>query len=132
MKIPSWWPHNEALANERDLELERVTGRLGILTKRVEQLELQFGNMYDDMCNWIGRIRDLERQLLWMDVPSEKPGSLDDVEEYHKAKLKAWLAVNAVQAANDEDKAEAIRRTIRFVRGENNANKRTKKKGKKK
>lgn len=125
MKVPSWWPHSEAPANERDLELERVTGRLGILAKRVEQLELQFGNMYDDVCNWIGRIRDLERQLLWMDVPAEKP---KDIEEYHKAKLKAWLEGDDTNAAKNEDKAEAIRRTIRFVRGENNADKRKKRK----
>lgn len=96
MKIPSWEPHDNTPA-PKDLEVERLVGRIGVLTKRVEQLELQFGNMWEDCCNMWGRIKSLEQQSLWNE--------------------------------DREDKAKAIRRTIRFVRGENNADKR--KRGKK-
>lgn len=95
MKIPSWWPHDNTPA-PKDLELDRLVGRIGVLTKRVEQLELQFGNMWEDCCNMWGRIKSLEQQSLWNE--------------------------------GREDKAEAIRRTIRFVRDGNNADKRRKRK----
>ena len=82
MKIPSWWPHEN-------------TGE-DSLTKRVDQLELQFGNLWEDCTNMLDRIKSLENQNLWNE--------------------------------GREDKAEAIRRTIRSVRDENNADKRKKRK----
>jgi hypothetical protein len=47
------------------LEQERLVGRLGILTKRIEQLEIQFAGLYDSGCELMGRIKSLENQMLW-------------------------------------------------------------------
>jgi len=88
MKIPSWWPHDNT-PPQRDLETERLQGRIGVLTKRVEQLELQFGNLWEDCCSMWDRIKSLENQNLWGETP--KPENLEDVQAYHESKLKAWL-----------------------------------------
>ena len=77
-----WWPPNwpapkgsEHLQKDyetstttnttRNLEEERLVGRIGILTKRVEQLETQFHGLYDSCCDLMGRIKSLENQMLW-------------------------------------------------------------------
>jgi len=49
----------------KNLEEERLIGRIGVLTKRVEQLEIQFGGLYDSCCDLMGRIKSLENQMLW-------------------------------------------------------------------
>ncbi|NBQ65188.1 MAG: hypothetical protein EBT95_06605 [Verrucomicrobia bacterium] len=47
------------------MEQERILGRLGVLTKRVEQLEIQFNGLYESCGQLMDRIRDLENQMLW-------------------------------------------------------------------
>jgi len=83
-----WWPPNwpapkrsEHLQKDyetstttnttRNLEEERLVGRIGVLTKRVEQLEIQFGGLYDSCSDLMGRIKSLENQMLWHE-PVEK------------------------------------------------------------
>jgi len=77
-----WWPPNwpapkgsEHLQKDyetstttnttRNLEEERLVGRIGVLTKRVEQLETQFNGLYDSCCDLMGRVKSLENQMLW-------------------------------------------------------------------
>jgi len=77
-----WWPPNwpapkgsEHLQRDyetstttnttKNLEEERLIGRIGVLTKRVEQLETQFHGLYDSCCDLMGRIKSLENQMLW-------------------------------------------------------------------
>ena len=67
-----WWPPNwpapkgsEHLQRDyetstttnttKNLEEERLIGRIGVLTKRVEQLETQFHGLYDSRCDLMTR-----------------------------------------------------------------------------
>ena len=49
----------------KNLEEERLVGRIGVLTKRVNQLEAQFNGLYESCGQLMDRIRDLENQMLW-------------------------------------------------------------------
>lgn len=87
-----WWPLNwpapkgsEHLQKDyktstttnttRNLEEERLVGRIGVLTKRVEQLETQFHGLYDSCCDLMGRIKSLETQMLWHGPVEKTTGS---------------------------------------------------------
>lgn len=55
----------ELSKEERDLEKERLLGRIGALTKRIDNLEIQFAGFYDSCCDLMGRVKSLENQMLW-------------------------------------------------------------------
>ena len=55
----------ELSKEERDLEKERILGRIGALTKRIENLETQFAGLYESCGQLMDRVRDLENQTLW-------------------------------------------------------------------
>lgn len=112
MKIPSWWPHDSQMADIhapteqqkfllKNAELERVEKTLVEMDRKLDEMEERFTNLWLSISEYAGRIKSLENQLYLREAFGE---------------LR-------------ENKAKAIRRTIRFVRGENNADKR--KRGKK-
>jgi len=89
-----WWPPNwpapkgsEHLQKDyetstttnttKNLEEERLIGRIGVLTKRVDQLETQFHGLYDSCCDLMGRIKSLENEMLW-NQPVEKTDQIKD------------------------------------------------------
>jgi len=87
-----WWPPNWPVPKGREhlyetstttnttrnLEEERLVGRIGVLTKRVEQLETQFHGLYDSCCDLMGRIKSLETQMLWHE-PVEKNDRIEAI-----------------------------------------------------
>lgn len=53
MNIPNWWPHG---ADERHPELDA----------RVKALETKVEGMYESMIDWVGRIKALELQQMFL------------------------------------------------------------------
>ena len=107
MKLPSWWPHDPAdcTHNERTLEQERLVGRLGILTKRIEQLEIQFGGLYDSCCDLMGRVKSLENQTLWHE-PVETNDRIAEAVRQERDANNAGPATTTIHMFGDEVELE--------------------------
>jgi len=71
MKIPSWWPHDNTPA-PKDFELERMVGRIGVLAKRMDEMENRFTNLWLSVSEYAGRIKALETQNLWDEAKPKK------------------------------------------------------------
>jgi len=117
-----WWPPNwpapkgsEHLQRDyetstttnttKNLEEERLIGRIGVLTKRVDQLETQFHGLYDSCCDLMGRIKSLENQMLWHEPVETNDRIAEAVREERDAN-NAGSATTTIHMFGDEVELE--------------------------